>query len=167
MDDHDLHFKYIVGHRINADQYNPSTFVPNADNVATIRLLNMQYTNDNFIILSDERQIDEKAIEEKLNCSSVSFLSEGASDITVMLNQKGENMFRTIVHNRPQYISRSEDYENGWRYYKLKGTPFQASVYFCSFEDNAKIVDPPGVIEAIKTRLKKAHEIYFSDKTPL
>ncbi len=164
ISDHNSHFNYVVGHRTAADQYDASTFLPNSDNVGTIRLLNMLYSKNkstNFTILPDKCKINEKAIKDRLDCTSVSFLTDDKTvDLTVLLNPTGENMFRTIVQNRPQYISHSDKYENGFRCYKLRGTTFQASIYFCSFEDKARIIDPPEAVERIKKRLKEAYDMY-------
>ncbi len=163
--DTDSLFNYVVGHAVPADQYDPAVFRPTPDTISCIRLRNICASDVRFQHEPGLCRIDRDAIERKLKTRSVSFFADEPIDITVDLNRFGEQMFRSIVHNRPYFVSRADNCDRqGFRRYIVKGTVFQTSIYFCSFEGNARIVSPPQAVDAVINRLKLALACYTQDE---
>ncbi len=101
-----------------------------------------------------------EAIAERLQEGPVAFISEPVYDIKVLLNEWGEKTYKSIIQNRPKFISRKEEYVDGFKEYTFRCTIFQAVIYFMNFEDSAKIISPAEAVETIKLRLEKTCKMY-------
>lgn len=162
--DDNLQYVYVIGHATALEGYSPEEFIPNYKNVRNIRVHNI--VSDKLYGWIKPRKgekckINEAAIKRRLESVSIAFSGEEEHLVRVLMNQKGEDLFRSIIHNRPSYEDRSKDLdEDGYREYIFKCTLFQAMVYFWNFEDNAKIIDPPEAIALMRERLKKTATVY-------
>lgn len=159
MTDPDLQYNYLVGHTVSKEEYNPETFIPTETNVGTIRLLNLK-TESIRRLSSHKKKISEPLILDKIAKGGISFLSNDIIEIRVLLNKSGEQLFRSIIHNRPMFVSRESGYTNGWREYVFHCNIFRATIYFSAFRRNAKIISPPEAVEDIKNYLSDAYHMY-------
>lgn len=161
--DPNLQYTYVLGHGVPVKFYDYEKYKPSAENIRNIRLFNLNYDkNYGWIKLryKEEIKINESLILKKLEDISPGFISDKIYDITVEMNADGEKLYKSIIHNRPTYISKSDEYNNGFKTYTFRCTLFQAVIYFMNFENKAIITAPTEAVEKIKTRLCSTLEMY-------
>ncbi|MBR6793624.1 MAG: hypothetical protein IKM48_04625 [Clostridia bacterium] len=163
--DPNLQYTYVIGHGVRASEYDPSTFKPTYENVRNIRILNLQKypgVGGEWIkrLPNESVFVNEQAILRKKADLPIAFISDEPKTVVVELNAAGEKLYKSIIHNRPRFIKRSNAYKDGFRTYTFTCTIFQAVIYFMNFENNARIVSPPEAVQRIKQRLEKTLGMY-------
>ena len=163
--DPDLQYTYVIGNSEAKANYDPTKFEPTIDNIRNIRFINLRYNKKRhcWIIprVGEKIKINSEAIEKRLSEVSPAFIGEKVYDVKVLLNEWGERTYKSIIQNRPRFISRSNKYVDGYKEYTFRCTIFQAVIYFMNFEDSAKIISPPEAVERIKERLKITIKMYM------
>ena len=158
-----LQYTYVIGNAVKASEYDPKSFVPSEKNIWNLRVFNLTKRNGYWIKILDEKaKIDEVSILKKAEEIPYGFFSGEPREIVVELNGAGRRLYKSIIHNRPRIEFEKEiDFnDEGFRTYKFVATIFQAAIYFMNFEDKARIISPPEAVDAIKSRLKKALNMY-------
>ena len=95
-------------------------------------------------------------IEKAIQKNGVQYLSSHNSTerIVVEFTEKGEQMYRRLLHLRPVYISRKN------RIYEFECTRFQAESYFFKFGCDVKILEPQALVELFSKKYEEAAAIY-------
>ena len=100
-------------------------------------------------------------IKEQLRTKGVQYLSSEVSTekIIVQFTPKGEQMYKTMLHQRPLYTSRQED--EG--IYEFNCTRRQAEVYFFKFGQDVKIIFPDDFAQFFYWKYESAAKQYEAD----
>lgn len=149
MTDPDLRYNYLIG----------DNFDDNPSEVGSVRIFNML---DLTILRKEKSTVHDNAIEKALLDRSIPYLHNENKIIEVLLNKDGESKYRRLLHSRPLYIFRDEEYLDGFRRYIFKCSEFQAEIYFTRFGNSAIIAKPKELREKIKNYYKNAYELYNS-----
>lgn len=109
--------------------------------------------------ISPINQQETERIENKLQEVSPAFIRSNAIEIDVLLNQRGQILINTILHNRPK-IKQIEHYQNGTAKYTFYCTEFNAFNYFLPFGENAVVISPLSLKQKLYTEFENAANAY-------
>lgn len=147
-------YNYVVGIMkiINADDSEWS--------IASIRLSSIkqcEYMLGNATISNKCK----KDIESKIKTHGVQYLSadENIKKIVVKLDDKGERMYRIMLHLRPMYT----ECKNGIYTFMCSAT--QAEYYFLQFEEHAKILEPSDLADLFHRKYISAAKQYETNNS--
>lgn len=144
--DLEYHYNYVVGimkitNNDSGDKWS----------IASVRLSSIkrcEYMLGNATISNKSK----KDIESKIKTYGVQYLSaeENIEEIVVRLDDKGERMYRIMLHMRPMYTK----CENGEYTFMCSAT--QAEYYFLQFEEHAKILKPSVLADLFRRKYASA-----------
>ncbi len=109
--------------------------------------------------ISPLNQQEVERILNKLQDVSPAFIRSNAVEIDVLLNQRGQILINTILHNRPK-IKQVEQYQNGTAKYTFYCTEFNAFNYFLPFGENAVVISPLSLKQKLFTEFENAAKAY-------
>ena len=109
--------------------------------------------------ISPLNQQEVERILNKLQDVSPAFIRSNAVEIDVLLNQRGQILINTILHNRPR-IKRVEEYQNGTAKYTFYCTEFNAFNYFMPFGENAVVINPLSLKQKLHAEFVNAVNAY-------
>lgn len=92
-------------------------------------------------------------IEEKLKKTSPSYISSEPTTIKVILSPTGQELYSSLVHNRPDY-KEITDLDNRQKEYEFHCTAFHAKNYFIKFGKEAVIIEPEYARQNMKKELE-------------
>ena len=100
-------------------------------------------------------------IKEQLRTKGVQYLSSEVANerIVVQFTPKGEQMYKTMLHQRPLYTFRQE----GEGIYEFNCTRRQAEVYFFKFGQDVKIIFPEDFAQFFYCKYESAARQYETD----
>lgn len=157
-----LQYNYVIGFGVREKYYHES-FEPEEKYIRNIRIFNIKRILKHSwidILMKEKLKINKDLIEKRKTEISPGFISELPVEVKVWLNEKGESRYRSIIHNRPMRIGEPVKIEGGYREYTFRTTAFQAVIYFLNFDDTARIVSPPEIVDSLKERLKITLKMY-------
>lgn len=96
-------------------------------------------------------------IEEEIKRKGVQFLSDNqaAQRIVVKFTPKGERMYRSMLHLRPQYLKKTDD-----GIYEFNCSIHQAKNYFFKFGEDALILEPRYLASSFADKYQRAAKRY-------
>ncbi len=109
--------------------------------------------------ISPINQQETERIENKLQEVSPAFIRSNAIEIDVLLNQRGQILINTILHNRPK-IKQIEHFQDGTAKYTFYCTEFNAFNYFLPFGENAVVISPLSLKQKLYTEFENAVNAY-------
>lgn len=102
-------------------------------------------------------QNKQDAIEEAIRSKGAQFLSDdkGQERIVAQFTPRGEKMYKSMLHLRPQYRKKRDD-----RIYEFECPVYQAQKYFFKFGRDVTILEPSSLAERFKEEYIKAAQNY-------
>lgn len=142
-------YHYLVGlsHRVDQDD---SLAAPFSFRVARVEDVTLCKSRSGFLSSAVRREL-ERLIAEK----GASFVGGDKEIIRVRLTDKGNRMYKNILHLRPQHLSYEED--NG-HIYTFECTPSQIKFYFTRFGRHAQILSPESLSDQFRYFYRAALE---------
>lgn len=136
------------------EQYNYLILLDEERNIRSIRLSHI----DEIILLIQSEYILTDYEKESLKRLEDNFdpFTFNVSKIKLCLTEQGENLYKRIVHNRPDYL-RKEKNE-----YIFNCSKDRIFVYFFSFGSEVEVLEPEDLRERFRISYKNALEIYSS-----
>lgn len=124
--------------------------------VGSIRLTSILKLDDqgsNVTITQNKQDVIEDAIRSK----GAQFLSDdkGQEQIIVQFTPRGEKMYKSMLHLRPQYRKKRDD-----RIYEFECPAYQARNYFFKFGRDVTILEPSSLADKFKEEYIKAAQNY-------
>lgn len=124
--------------------------------IGSIRLTSILELDDQGrdVVITQNKQ---EAIEEAIRTKGVQFLSDdkGQERIVVQFTPRGEKMYKSMLHLRPQYRKKKSD-----RIYEFECPAYQARNYFFKFGKDVTILEPASLVSQFKWEYQKALDNY-------
>lgn len=97
-------------------------------------------------------------IDEEIKRKGVQFLSDNqsAQRIVVRFTPKGERLYRSMLHLRPQYLKKTDD-----RIYEFHCSIHQAHNYFFKFGEDAIVLEPKSLASSFADKYQRAVRSYL------
>ena len=151
MEDIYTGYNYLVGYA--RDAHSEDDFTIGSFRIS--RFISLQ----EYKGISPLNQQEVERILNKLQDVSPAFIRSNAVEIDVLLNQRGQILINTILHNRPR-IKRVEEYQNGTAKYTFYCTEFNAFNYFMPFGENAVVINPLSLKQKLHAEFVNAVNAY-------
>lgn len=124
--------------------------------IGSIRLTSIMELDDQGkdVVITQNKQ---EAIEEAIRTKGAQFLSDdnGQERIVVQFTPRGEKMYKSMLHLRPQYRKKKSD-----RIYEFECPAYQARNYFFKFGKDVTILEPASLVSQFKWEYQKALDNY-------
>lgn len=124
--------------------------------IGSIRLTSIMELDDQGrdIVITQNKQ---EAIEEAIRTKGAQFLSDdkGQERIVVQFTKRGEKMYKSMLHLRPQYRKKKSN-----RIYEFECPAYQARNYFFKFGKDVTILEPASLASQFKWEYQKALDNY-------
>jgi len=151
----DSTYHYLVGLSTPANSKS-KTYVP-----ATFRISRIESIRPCAPSLGSGKitQIQLAELQDAIRTKGISFLIDHTETIRVQLTERGLQMFRSILHLRPDIFG-TETCESGHTVLTFKCTQSQIKYYFFRFGKEAKILHPKALANEFKKKYQQAYSFY-------